>query len=79
MTIYIENVIISVAMITKRLLVTRRATMALESVLSHRDINSRGAAKNAVQAIYIKSGNTIMPELYAVGGRHTIMLYTRDI
>ena len=65
-------------MITKMLFVTRRAKMPLQSVFAHRDIKSRGAAKNAVQAIYIKSGNTKLPDLYAVGGRHTI-IYIRGI
>lgn len=40
LTIYIKNVIISVTMITKKLFVTRRAKMALESVLPRGDIKS---------------------------------------
>ena len=58
LTIHRKPVIISVANITKRLLVTRRATMALESVLPRRGIKSRRTDKNAVQSIYIKYGNT---------------------
>ena len=78
MTIYIKNVIISVTMITKKLFVTRRAKMPLYGVLPPPPIKSRRTAKNAVQRIYIKFGNTIMPELYAVGGqRETAYLYIR--
>ena len=69
MTIYIENVIISVTMITKKLFVTRRATMALESVFPLRDIKSRRTPKNAVQRIYIKFGNTKSLKLYAIQGQ----------
>ena len=69
LTIHIENVIISVTMITKMLFVTRRAKMPLQSVFAHRDIKSRGAAKNAVQAIYIKFGNTKTAKMCAVGGQ----------
>lgn len=68
MTIYIENVIISVTMITKKLLVTRRAKMPLYGVLPLAPIKSRRTAKNAVQRIYIKYGNTKTAKMYAVGG-----------
>lgn len=47
--------------------------MALESVLPLAPIKSRRAAENAVQTIYIKSGNTKRPEMCAVGGQHTII------
>ena len=55
-------------MITKMLFVTRRAKMPLQAVLPPAPIKSRRAAKNAVQTIYIKYGNTKLLELYAVGG-----------
>ena len=55
-------------MITKKALVTRRAKMPLYGVFAFRDIKSHWAAKNAVQRIYIKYGNTKLPEMYAVGG-----------
>ena len=69
MTIHIENVIISVTMITKMLFVTRRAKMPLQSVFAHRDIKSCGTPENAVQRIYIKTGNTKLPEMCVVGGQ----------
>ena len=47
--------------------------MPMESVLPPPPIKSRRTVKTAVQRIYIKTGNTIMPELYAVGGQHTII------
>lgn len=76
MTIYIENVIISTIMITKKALVTRRAKMPLYGVFPLRGINSCRAAENALQAIYIKYGNTKPPDLYAVGGqRETAYIY----
>ena len=43
--------------------------MALYGVFVIRDIKSCGTPENAVQRIYIKYGNTIMPELYAVQGQ----------
>lgn len=75
LTIYIGNVIISVATITKMLLVTRRAKMPLYGVLPLAPIKSRRTAKNAVQRIYIKYGNTKWLELYAVGGQREKALY----
>lgn len=53
--------------------------MALESVLGHIPIKSRGAVKNAVQRIYIKYGNTKSLKLYAVGGqmKTPIPIYTQ--
>ena len=76
MTIYIKNVIISVTMITKKLLVTRRAKMPLQGVFAFGDIKSRRTPKNAVQRIYIKYGNTKNLKLYAVHGqRETAYLY----
>ena len=76
LTIHIENVIISVTMITKMLLVTRRAKMPLYGAFAFRGIKSHWTAKNAVQRIYIKYGNTKLPEMYAVGGRReTAYLY----
>ena len=79
MTIYIENVIISVTMITKKLLVTRRAKMPLYGVFAFRDIKSRRTAENVTQRIYLKYGNTKQPELYAVGGQQkTAYLYIHE-
>lgn len=76
LTTHIENVIISVTTITKGLLVTRRAKMPLYGVFAFRDIKSHGAAKNALQAIYIKSGNTKTVKMCAVGGQQkTAYLY----
>lgn len=75
LTIHIGNVIISVATITKMLLVTRRAKMPLYGVLPLAPIKSRRTAKNAVQRIYIKYGNTKWLELYAVGGQREKALY----
>ena len=46
---------------------------ALQSVFPLWGINSRRAAKNAVQRIYIKYGNTKWHEMYAVQGQHTII------
>ena len=46
---------------------------ALYGVCALRDIKSRRDAKNAVQRIYIKYGNTKWLKLYAVGGQHTII------
>lgn len=63
-------------MITKMLLVIRRAKMPLQSVFAFRDIKSCGTPENAVQTIYIKYGNTKLPDLYAVQGqRETAYLY----
>ena len=45
-------------MITKMLLVTRRAKMPLQGVFAFREIKSCGTPENAVQRIYIKYGNT---------------------
>ena len=61
------------------LLVTRRAKMPLYGVLPPAPIKSRRAAKNAVQTIYIKYGNTKQPELYAVQRQQekVIPIYTR--
>ena len=56
-------------MITKMLFVTRRAKMPLQGVLPLPPIKSRRTPKNAVQRIYIKYGNTKLPDLYAVGGQ----------
>ena len=42
---------------------------ALYGVFAFRDIKSRRAAKNALQRIYIKYGNTKSLKLYAVGGQ----------
>ena len=58
-----------VTTITKRLLVTRRAKMALESVFPSLGLNSRRTAKNAIQRIYIKYGNTERLEMYAIQGQ----------
>ena len=69
LTIHIENVIISVTMITKMLLVTRRAKMPLQAVFAFRDIKSCGTPENAVQRIYIKTGNTKTAKMYAVQGQ----------
>ena len=44
--------------------------MPLESVLPLAPIKSLWAPKNAVQRIYIKSGNTKRPGMYAVDGQH---------
>ena len=79
LTTHIKDVIISVATITKRLLVTRRARMAMESVFPLWGINSRRTAKNAIQRIYIKYGNTNRLEMYATQGhtRNAIPIYTR--
>ena len=74
LTIYIENVIISVTMITKKLFVTRRAKMPLQGVLPPLPIKSCWTPENAVQRIYIKTGNTKSLKLYAVGG-HMKKLY----
>lgn len=76
LTTHIENVIISVTMITKKALVTRRAKMPIQSVFAFRGIKSRGAVKNAVQRNYIKTGNTERPEMYATQGQQkTAYLY----
>ena len=76
LTTHIKDVIISVAMITKRLLVTRTATMALYGVLPLSGINSRRTPKNAVQRIYINYGNTKRLELYSIQGhKKTLYLY----
>lgn len=69
MTTHIENVIISVTMITKKLFVTKPSKMPLYGVFAFRDIKSRRTPKNAVQRIYIKTGNTKSLKLYAVGGQ----------
>ena len=66
MTIHIENVIISVTMITKKLLVTRTPNFALYGVFAFRDIKSCGTLENALQAIYIKFGNTIVRDWWTV-------------
>ena len=42
---------------------------ALCGVFAFRDIKSCGTPENAVQRIYIKTGNTKLLELYAVGGQ----------
>lgn len=53
--------------------------MPLYGVLPRGDIKSRGAAKNAVQSIYINYGNTKRPELYTVHGqRETAYLYIQE-
>ena len=58
------------------LFVTRRAKMPLQGVLPLPPIKSRRAAKNAVQRIYIKTGNTKTAKMCAVGGqRETAYLY----
>ena len=63
-------------MITKMLLVTRRAKMPLQGVFAFRDIKSCGTPENAVQRIFIKYGNTKLPKVYAVQGqRETAYLY----
>ena len=41
---------------------------ALYGVFPHRGIITPKSRKNALQAIYIKYGNTKLPEMYAVGG-----------
>ena len=66
-------------MITKMLLVTRRAKMPLQGVLPLPPIKSRRTPENAVQRIYIKYGNTKQPELYAVQRQQekVIPIYTR--
>lgn len=45
-----------------------------------RGIKSRGAVKNAVQRIYLKTGNTKRAKMYAVDGqtKTPIPIYTRD-
>lgn len=43
--------------------------MPLESVLPLAPINSRRTVKNAVQRIYIKTGNTKLPEMYVIQGQ----------
>ena len=47
---------------------TRRAKMALESVLPLYGINSLWTPKNAIQRIYINYGNTKRLELYSIQG-----------
>ena len=42
---------------------------ALYGVFAFRDIKSRWTAENAVQRIYIKTGNTKTVKMYAVGGQ----------
>ena len=68
-------------MITKMLFVTRRAKMPRQGVLLLPPIKSRRAAKNAIQRIYIKYGNTKTAKMCAVGGqrkRHTY-IYRKGI
>ena len=63
-------------MITKRLLVIRRATMPLQAAFAFRDIKSRRTPENAVQRIYIKYGNTKTAKMCAVQGqREAAYLY----
>ena len=50
--------------------------MPLYGVFAFRDIKSRRTPKNAVQRIYIKTGNTKRPDLYVIQGqRKTAYLY----
>ena len=42
---------------------------ALYGVFAFRDIKSCGTPKNAVQRIYIKTGNTKWPEMYVTQGQ----------
>ena len=60
------------------LLVTKPSKMPLYGVFAFGDIKSRRTPKNAVQRIYIKTGNTKLPEVYAVQGqRKKAYLYIR--
>ena len=55
-------------MITKKLFVTRPSKMPLYGVFAFWGIKSCGAPENAVQRIYIKTGNTKTAKMCAVGG-----------
>ena len=49
---------------------------ALQATFAFRDIKSRRTPENAVQRIYIKTGNTKCLKLYAIQGqRETAYLY----
>ena len=58
---------------TKNVICHQTGKFALQAAFAFRDIKSRRTAKNALQRIYIKYGNTKSLKLYAVGGQHTII------
>ena len=53
----------------KKVISHQTVKFALYGVFAFRDIKSRRTPKNAAQRIYIKTGNTKQPELYAVQGQ----------
>ena len=60
----------------KNVICHQTVKFALYGVFAFMGINSRRAAENAVQRIYINYGNTKLPEMYAVQGqRETAYLY----
>ena len=60
----------------KKVICHQTVKFALYGVFVIRDIKSCGTAENAVQRIYIKTGNTKSLKLYAVQGqRKTAYLY----
>lgn len=58
----------------KNVICHQTGKFALYGVFPHMGIITPKSRKNALQAIYIKYGNTKLPELYAVGG-HMKMAY----
>ena len=62
----------------KNVICHQTVKFALQAAFVFRGIKSRRTAKNAVQRIYIKYGNTKTAKVYAVQGqRETAYLYIR--
>ena len=60
----------------KKAICHQTGKFALYGVFAHRDIKSRRTPKNALQAIYIKYGNTKWHDLYTIQGqRETAYIY----
>ena len=53
----------------KKVISHQSPKFALQAAFPLQGIKPRGAAKNALQTIYIKTGNTKQPDLYAVQGQ----------